>query len=67
MGPRRGAKTWLGLGSGRQTLGYAGRIAREWPRGAGVDSLRGLILEALGLEGESRRINAFALGLRSGL
>jgi hypothetical protein len=48
-------------------LGYAGRIAREWPRGAGVDSLRGLILEALGLEGESRRIDAFALGLRSGL
>ena len=54
-------------------------VAGAWQRASNVgvrgshrarvaaDSLRGLILEALGLEGESQRIDAFALGLRSGL
>jgi hypothetical protein len=67
MGPWSGAKLWLRVGSSRQTVGYAGRIACGWPQVAGVDGLKGLIGEALGLEGESQRIGAFALGSRFGL
>jgi hypothetical protein len=67
MGQWSGATSWLRVGSSRQTVGYAGCIARGWLRGAGVDGLKGLIAEALGLEGESQRSCAFASGLRFGL
>jgi hypothetical protein len=67
MGLWSGVKSWPRVGGNRQTVGYAGRIERGRPRGAGVEGLRGLIGEALGLEDESQRIGAFSLGSRFGL
>jgi hypothetical protein len=42
VGQWSGARSWLRVGSNRQTVGYAGRIAGGWQHGVGVDGLKGL-------------------------